>query len=241
TYAYVTAENLSSGQCTAVIADAEAAANYNVSFAAQATFEITALPHVSDNARTNYTVTIVQTDADTATAADATLNFEVTLSSNQKDPMQNPSGLYLYISVYAGNADSHILYDVRGCPLLNIDEFGNLSVPYDFDYANLNGLYSVKVQIMTSEQSLIQLAGDGAQHECIIAHAMHTLTINYQDSTGGTVADQYTEQVIEGADYDVDSPAVEGYTCDTETVEGTMGAEDVTTTVTYTAVETDVD
>ena len=62
----------------------------------------------------------------------------------------------------------------------------------------------------------------------------YTLTIYYVDAAGSPVAEAYTASVDYGAAYSVPSPAVEGCTPDIAVVEGVMGAEDVTVTVTYT-------
>ena len=64
----------------------------------------------------------------------------------------------------------------------------------------------------------------------------HTLTIHYvYAETNEPAADDYTATLAEGADYSVASPAIDGFTADRLVIEGTMGTEDVTETVTYTA------
>ena len=66
------------------------------------------------------------------------------------------------------------------------------------------------------------------------------LTINYVYADGTQAAETYTDSVEIFKDYSVTSPAIEGYTPDPATVEGTMGDEDMngkTVTVTYTADE----
>ncbi len=62
----------------------------------------------------------------------------------------------------------------------------------------------------------------------------YTLTINYVDQNGNTVAPAYTGTYAYGASYSVTSPTVEGYTTTQTVVSGTMGAQNVTVTVTYT-------
>ncbi|MBQ1893213.1 MAG: InlB B-repeat-containing protein, partial [Clostridia bacterium] len=62
----------------------------------------------------------------------------------------------------------------------------------------------------------------------------YTLTINYVKAEGGTAASTYTQTYTYGASYSVTSPTVEGYTPDQAVVTGTMGAGNVTITVTYT-------
>ena len=63
----------------------------------------------------------------------------------------------------------------------------------------------------------------------------YTLTINYVYEDGTTAANAYTGTYDYGAAYSVTSPFIEGYTPDQATVSGTMGAENVTVTVTYAA------
>jgi uncharacterized repeat protein (TIGR02543 family) len=63
----------------------------------------------------------------------------------------------------------------------------------------------------------------------------YTLTINYVYANGGTAATAYSQSYNYGASYSVTSPSVTGYTPDQAVVSGTMGAANVTVTVTYTA------
>ena len=63
----------------------------------------------------------------------------------------------------------------------------------------------------------------------------YTLTINYVDEQGNTIAPTYTGTYAYGASYEVVSPTIEGYTPDYDTVTGIMGAGNVTVTVTYEA------
>ncbi len=62
----------------------------------------------------------------------------------------------------------------------------------------------------------------------------HILTINYAYADGTIAADPYAAELDEGAEYSVASPVITGYTADMLVVEGIMGDEDVTYTVTYT-------
>ncbi len=64
----------------------------------------------------------------------------------------------------------------------------------------------------------------------------YTLTIDYVDENGATVADQYTATLEYGAEYSVTSPTVEGYKTETTVVEGVMGGQNVSVTVVYTKV-----
>ena len=64
----------------------------------------------------------------------------------------------------------------------------------------------------------------------------HTLTINYTGPDDGVfeAPKPHTEQLVKDATYNVPSPPIPGYTPDQKSVSGTMGAENVTVTVTYT-------
>lgn len=63
----------------------------------------------------------------------------------------------------------------------------------------------------------------------------YTLTINYVDAEGNVLAAPVEMSLYNGQAYSVDSPAIAGYTADVATVSGTMGAEAIVVTVTYTA------
>lgn len=59
------------------------------------------------------------------------------------------------------------------------------------------------------------------------------LTINYVYADGTTAATSHSETLTVGEDYTVTSPTIDGYTADTTVVSGTMPAENVEVTVTY--------
>lgn len=61
-----------------------------------------------------------------------------------------------------------------------------------------------------------------------------TLTIHYRYAEDGTAAEDHVESFVQGAAYSVTSPKISGYTVDKATISGSMPAEDVTETVTYT-------
>ena len=74
----------------------------------------------------------------------------------------------------------------------------------------------------------------------------HTLTINYvyaqeEESEGDPIQayDSYTNEFAKGDTYSIESPKIEGYTPYKATVEGEMGTEDITETVTYTKTPDD--
>ena len=60
------------------------------------------------------------------------------------------------------------------------------------------------------------------------------LTIHYVYAEGGTAAEDHTDSVTFNGTYSVTSPTINGYTADTTVVSGTMPAENVEVTVTYT-------
>ena len=62
-----------------------------------------------------------------------------------------------------------------------------------------------------------------------------TLTIHYRYADGGqAVQDYVANDLVQGTAYNVTSPAIPGYTVDKAIVSGSMPAQDVTETVTYT-------
>ena len=65
----------------------------------------------------------------------------------------------------------------------------------------------------------------------------HSLTIHYQYSSGSKAANDHTEQIAEGADYSVPSPAIAWYMPNKATISGKMGTEDVVETVIYSESE----
>lgn len=69
---------------------------------------------------------------------------------------------------------------------------------------------------------------------------VYPLIIAYVDEYGRTIAPTYSTSLAVGAEYTVDSPVIEGYTAYPLTVEGTMPAEAVNVTVTYTEDVTEV-
>ncbi|MBR0135321.1 MAG: InlB B-repeat-containing protein [Clostridia bacterium] len=66
----------------------------------------------------------------------------------------------------------------------------------------------------------------------------YTLTVNYVYADGSTARTPFVQSYNYGVSYSVTSPTITGYTPDVAIVTGTMGAADVTVTVTYTANET---
>lgn len=67
----------------------------------------------------------------------------------------------------------------------------------------------------------------------VIYRKTYTVTVNYVMSDGSTPPECFTAVYVEGTEYSVTSPALDGYTADKTAVSGTL-TEDVTETVTYT-------
>ena len=63
----------------------------------------------------------------------------------------------------------------------------------------------------------------------------YNLTIHYVFADDSEAVPDYTESVVFGTSYSVESPVIAGYTASIDTVAGTMPADDVTVTVRYTA------
>jgi len=63
----------------------------------------------------------------------------------------------------------------------------------------------------------------------------YTLTVNYLYADGTAAASSYTRRLTAGSAYDVASPVITGYTADTATVAGSIGAADLTIDVHYAA------
>ena len=79
------------------------------------------------------------------------------------------------------------------------------------------------------------MGNDNVTREVTYSRNTHTLTINYEYEDHSSAAESYTATVGENLSYNVDSPTIENYTADVATVTGTMGEDNVTITVTYTA------
>ena len=102
--------------------------------------------------------------------------------------------------------------------------------------------YSVESPVIdgyTATPAVVEGTMPAEDHEVTVTYneiVTHTLTIHYvYAETGEPVADDYTGTFAEGATYSVPSPEIAGYTPNQATVTGTMGTEDVTVTVTYSA------
>ena len=82
---------------------------------------------------------------------------------------------------------------------------------------------------------LVDTMAPGNHLYAIWAKGSYLLTIHYVYASGGAAEQDHTEELGFGAPYSVPSPSIPGYTADKPVVTGTMPAEPVTVTVTYTA------
>lgn len=85
------------------------------------------------------------------------------------------------------------------------------------------------------DKVLVDTMAPGNHLYAIWAKGSYLLTIHYVYASGGVAEQDHTEELGFGAPYSVPSPSIPGYTADKPVVTGTMPAEPVTVTVTYTA------
>ena len=99
--------------------------------------------------------------------------------------------------------------------------------------------FSDWIYYSADDDSTITFDGTMPAHDvyAIAVYNVYHLDITYVMSDGSEAPAAYSETVEYNDDYSVASPEVEGYTADVATVEGTMPAEDVAVTVTYTPNE----
>ena len=67
----------------------------------------------------------------------------------------------------------------------------------------------------------------------------HTITINYVDENGRSVASPYTQEAASGDSYSISSPGIAGLVTGTASVDGTMPDRDVQVTVIYRSANQD--
>ncbi|MBQ6261091.1 MAG: InlB B-repeat-containing protein [Firmicutes bacterium] len=93
----------------------------------------------------------------------------------------------------------------------------------------------------TNSQTVTDIASPETNNEVTLYAVWeineYELTIHYVKLTGGTAYEDHTETLKYKASYSVNSEPLTGYTVDKETVSGTMPAENVVVTVTYTPIE----
>ncbi|MBQ6265922.1 MAG: MucBP domain-containing protein, partial [Clostridia bacterium] len=99
--------------------------------------------------------------------------------------------------------------------------------------------FSEWIYYSADDDSTITFDGTMPAHDvyAIAVYNVYHLDITYVMSDGSDAPAAYSATVEYNDDYSVASPEVEGYTADIATVEGTMPAEDVAVTVTYTPNE----
>ena len=88
---------------------------------------------------------------------------------------------------------------------------------------------------MPDDKVLVDTMAPGNDLYAIWEKGSYPLTIHYVYASGGEAKPDHTEVLDFGAPYSVPSPSIPGYTADKPVVTGTMPAEPVTVTVTYTA------
>ena len=98
--------------------------------------------------------------------------------------------------------------------------------------------YSVESPVIagyTTEQLVVEGTMPAHDVEVTVTYNVnsYTLTIHYVYADQTEARPDYTSQVVYGAEYSVESPAIIGYTADQTTVAGTMPAEDVIVNVIY--------
>jgi LPXTG-motif cell wall-anchored protein len=107
------------------------------------------------------------------------------------------------------------------------------SLPYGSDY----DVQSPTVEGYTPDLAAVtgtMPAGD-VEKTVIYKANPYQLTVKYQYADGTEAAPDYTQTLLYGADYSVQSPAVEGHTPNLAVVAGKMPAKDVEVIVVYTA------
>ncbi len=127
----------------------------------------------------------------------------------------------------------------------SISPSGQVSVPYNgsqtFEFIADEGYSLANIVVdngpATAENNTYTFRNVIADHTITANFAVnnYNLTIHYVYADNTTAAPDHTETVAFGTEYSVASPAIAGYTADTETVAGTMPAQDVEVTVTYNA------
>jgi|GEM_PF-1651281 len=105
---------------------------------------------------------------------------------------------------------------------VNLSAYAGQAVYFALRHYNITDMYILDVD-------QVEFWGSGA------IEGAHTLTINYEFEDGTEAAPTYTAIMPEGFAYSIASPAIEGYIVDPAVVEGVMGENDVTVTVTYTS------
>lgn len=88
---------------------------------------------------------------------------------------------------------------------------------------------------MPGDKVLVDTMAPGNHLYAIWVKGSYRLTIHYVYASGEAAGSDYTKALEFDAPYSVTSPSIPGYTADKPVVTGTMPAEPVTVTVTYTA------
>ena len=185
--------------------------------------------------RTGYRFTGWNTQADgegTSFAADASARVDDNLGSgNVLYAQWTPNTNTAYkVEFYYQNGDSYQLNhsDERTgttdttVSVTDTDKADKENGKYTFDANNANNILSGPV---AADGSLVL--------KLYFKLNQFQLTINYVYADGTTAATSHSETLTVGKDYTVTSPTIDGYTADKPVVSGTMPAENVEVTVTY--------
>ncbi|OUP69382.1 hypothetical protein B5F10_20005 [Anaerotruncus colihominis] len=155
------------------------------------------------------------------------------------------------------STSSHLVYyydssDALFCSFLNSPTQGGISVFQAYAFSNNKQMLTTtyltnpRQPMIWSNQTGIQLppssdvafASDikNIVFEAPPTPAKHTLTIQYQYEDGSQAAEPAIRSLAAGDSYEVVSPVLSGYAADKPTVSGTMPDNDLTITITYTAI-----
>ena len=155
------------------------------------------------------------------------------------------------------STSSHLVYyydssDALFCSFFNSPTQGGISVFRAYAFSNNKQMLTTtyltnpRQPMIWSNQTGIQLppssdvafASDikNIVFEASPVPAKHTLTIQYQYEDGSQATEPAIRSLAAGDSYEVVSPVLSGYAADKPTVSGTMPDNDLTITVTYTAI-----
>ncbi len=105
-----------------------------------------------------------------------------------------------------------------------------LGVHYKLTYSDNTAPGEAKIEL----RGLGPVSGSTSLSFKILGEDAYTLTVRYINVMGAPVAESYTALLEPGEEFSIESPTVEGYKPDQETVSGIMGNSDMTFSVTYT-------
>ena len=113
-------------------------------------------------------------------------------------------------------------------PIPSDESTTDSSVPSD-----ITGTVTPPVTVTPSISITPTVTPTGTVTPTPVKKTSYKLTVYYKYSGGGMAASTYVGSYKAGQTYNIASPSVNGYTADTGAVSGTMGASDISVTVTY--------